>query len=154
MRAIIQRVDKASVVVGTSVKCSINKGLLVLLGVTTTDSTAIADWLVEKFFSLRVFPDQDGKMNVNIQEARGDLLIVSQFTLYGELLKGTRPSFMKAAEPELARTLYNYTIKESIKRSESGKTSSHRVRVETGEFGAMMKIESVNNGPVTIILDR
>jgi D-tyrosyl-tRNA(Tyr) deacylase len=123
---------------------SIGTGLLVFLGVSRTDSEEDADYLTEKLLGLRIFPDEDGKMNRNVQEAGGSLLIVSQFTLYGDCRRGRRPSFDRAAPPEQARDLYNYFV-ESAKRGP--------VAVETGVFQAMMQVHIVNDGPVTILID-
>jgi D-tyrosyl-tRNA(Tyr) deacylase len=123
---------------------SIGTGLLVFLGVSRTDSEEDADYLTEKLLGLRIFPDEDGKMNRNVQEAGGSLLIVSQFTLYGDCRRGRRPSFDRAAPPEQARDLYNYFV-ESAKRGP--------VAVETGVFQAMMQVHIVNDGPVTILIE-
>jgi D-tyrosyl-tRNA(Tyr) deacylase len=119
-------------------------GLLVFLGVSRTDTVEDANYLTEKLLGLRIFPDEDGKMNRNVQEAGGSLLIVSQFTLYGDCRKGRRPSFDQAAPPEQAQDLYNYFV-ESAKRGP--------VPVETGVFQAMMQVHIVNDGPVTILID-
>jgi D-tyrosyl-tRNA(Tyr) deacylase len=119
-------------------------GLLVFLGVSRTDTVEDANYLTEKLLGLRIFPDEDGKMNRNVQEAGGSLLIVSQFTLYGDCRKGRRPSFDRAAPPEQAQDLYNYFV-ESAKRGP--------VPVETGVFQAMMQVHIVNDGPVTILID-
>jgi D-tyrosyl-tRNA(Tyr) deacylase len=123
---------------------SIGTGLLVFLGVCRTDTTEDADYLAEKLLGLRIFPDDDGKMNRNVQEAGGSLLVVSQFTLYGDCRKGRRPSFDQAAAPGEAQDLYNYFV-ESAKRGP--------VPVETGVFQAMMQVAIVNDGPVTILID-
>jgi len=123
---------------------SIRTGLLVFLGVSRTDTVEDADYLTGKLLGLRIFPDEDGKMNRNVQEAGGSLLIVSQFTLYGDCRKGRRPSFDQAAPPDQAQVLYNYFV-ESAKRGQ--------VPVETGVFQAMMEVYIVNDGPVTILID-
>jgi D-tyrosyl-tRNA(Tyr) deacylase len=123
---------------------SIGTGLLVFLGVSRTDTVEDADYLTGKLLGLRIFPDDDGKMNRNVQEAGGSLLIVSQFTLYGDCRKGRRPSFDQAAQPEQARDLYNYFV-ESARRGP--------VPVETGVFQATMQVYIVNDGPVTIPID-
>jgi D-tyrosyl-tRNA(Tyr) deacylase len=123
---------------------SIQTGLLVFLGVSRTDTVEDADYLTGKLLGLRIFPDEDGKMNRNVQEAGGSLLIVSQFTLYGDCRKGRRPSFDQAAPPDQAQDLYNYFV-ESAKRGP--------VPVETGVFQAMMQVHIVNDGPVTILMD-
>jgi len=123
---------------------SIRTGLLVFLGVSRTDTVEDADYLTGKLLGLRIFPDEDGKMNRDVREAGGSLLIVSQFTLYGDCRKGRRPSFDQAAPPEQAQDLYNYFV-ESAKRGP--------VPVETGVFQAMMQVHIVNDGPVTILMD-
>jgi D-tyrosyl-tRNA(Tyr) deacylase len=123
---------------------SIRTGLLVFLGVARTDTVEDADYLTGKLLGLRIFPDEDGKMNRNVQEAGGSLLIVSQFTLYGDCRRGRRPSFDQAAPPEQAQDLYNYFV-ESAKRG--------LVPVETGVFQAIMQVHIVNDGPVTILID-
>jgi len=144
MRLVIQRVREASVTVNNGTTGSIRTGLLVFLGVSRTDTTDDADYLIGKLLGLRIFPDDEGKMNRNVQEAAGSLLIVSQFTLYGDCRKGRRPSFDQAAPPERAQDLYNYFV-ESAKRGP--------VPVETGVFQAMMQVHIVNDGPVTILID-
>lgn len=144
MRLVIQRVREAHVTVNNGTAGSIRSGLLVFLGVSRTDTEEDADYLTEKLLGLRIFPDEDGKMNRNVQEAGGSLLIVSQFTLYGDCRKGRRPSFDQAAPPDQAQDLYNYFV-ESAKRGP--------VPVETGVFQAMMQVHIVNDGPVTILMD-
>ena len=144
MRLVVQRVTEASVTVNNGTTGSIRTGLLVFLGVSRTDTVEDADYLTGKLLGLRIFADEDGKMNRNLQEAGGSLLIVSQFTLYGDCRKGRRPSFDRAAPPEQAQDLYNYFV-ESAKRGP--------VPVETGVFQAMMQVHIVNDGPVTILMD-
>lgn len=144
MRLVLQRVTEASVNVQDRTVGSIRTGLVVLLGIAGSDTTADADYLLDKLLGLRVFPDDAGKMNRNVQEAGGALLIISQFTLYADCRKGRRPSFDQAASPELAKTLYNYFV-ESAKRGP--------VSIETGVFQAMMEVHIVNHGPVTIVID-
>ena len=144
MRLVIQRVREARVTVNDGVTGSIRTGLLVFLGVARTDTVEDADYLTGKLLGLRIFPDEDGKMNRNVQEAGGSLLIVSQFTLYGDCRRGRRPSFDQAAPPEQAQDLYNYFV-ESAKRG--------LVPVETGVFQAIMQVHIVNDGPVTILID-
>jgi D-tyrosyl-tRNA(Tyr) deacylase len=144
MRLVIQRVTEASVAVNESTAGSIRNGLVVLLGIARSDTTADADYLVEKLLGLRIFPDEAGKMNRNVQESGGALLIVSQFTLYGDCRKGRRPSFDLAAPPEQAQRLYNYFV---------DCARCGPVPVETGVFQAMMRVSLVNDGPVTILLD-
>lgn len=144
MRLVIQRVREARVTVNDGVTGSIRTGLLVFLGVSRTDTVEDADYLTGKLVGLRIFPDEEGKMNRNVQEAGGSLLVVSQFTLYGDCRKGRRPSFDQAAPPDQAQDLYNYFV-ESAKRGP--------VPVETGVFQAMMQVHIVNDGPVTILID-
>ena len=144
MRLVIQRVREASVTVNNGTTGSIRTGLLVFLGVSRTDTVEDADYLVRKLLGLRVFSDDDGKMNRNLREAGGSLLVVSQFTLYGDCRRGRRPSFDQAAPPQQAQDLYNYFV-ESAKRGP--------VPVETGVFQAMMQVHIVNDGPVTILID-
>jgi D-aminoacyl-tRNA deacylase len=144
MRAVVQRVSRAEVSVGEEVVGKIGPGLLVLLGVGKTDTKADAEYLAAKTTGLRIFEDENGKMNLSLAETHGAVLAVSQFTLYGDVRKGKRPSFDEAAPPELARELYEYFI---AKIREVG------IPCETGRFQAMMQVEFVNDGPVTILLD-
>lgn len=144
MRAVVQRVSRAKVTVEDEVIGEIGDGLVVLLGVSSNDSESDADYLVEKIVNLRIFTDADGKMNCSLLENGGGLLVVSQFTLYGDTRRGRRPSFIDAASPVDADRLYEYFVSESQKRID---------RVQTGRFQAMMDVELVNDGPVTIILD-
>jgi len=144
MRAVIQRVSRARVTVGGETSGEIGRGLLVLLGVAKTDSPAAADYLAEKIAGLRVFEDAGGKMNLDVQQSGGAVLVVSQFTLYGDARKGKRPSFDDAARPEEARGLYEHFV---------GKLRGLGLKVETGRFQEMMQVELVNDGPVTILLD-
>lgn len=147
MRIVVQRVSRASVTVDGSVVGSIDHGLLALIGITHEDTSEQASWMVEKLLALRVFADDDGKMNRSVVDVGGGLLLVSQFTLYGDLRKGTRPSFIKAAPGAIAEPLFQEFV--TMCRSRAPET----VRVETGVFGAMMDVELVNDGPVTIILE-
>jgi len=144
MRALIQRVTEAKVSVDESTIGSIRKGLLAFVGISRVDTTLDADYVLGKLLGLRIFPDEAGKMNRNVAEAGGALLLVSQFTLYGDCRKGRRPSFDNAATPEQAITLYNYLV-ESARRGP--------VRVETGVFQAHMQVHLVNDGPVTIWIE-
>src|SRR5437868_297356 len=144
MRAVIQRVVQASVTVDGEIIGEIGAGLVVLLAVSRNDKTANADYLAEKIIGLRVFDDEQGKMNRSLAEAGGAMLVVSQFTLYGDVRKGKRPSFDMAAQPELAKQLYEYFV-ERVRAS--------GIHCETGKFQARMKVELVNDGPVTILLD-
>ena len=144
MRLVIQRVREAKVTVKESTTGSIRTGLLVLIGISRSDSTADADYLVDKLLGLRVFPDAAGKMNRNVQEVHGSLLLVSQFTLYGDCRRGRRPSFDQAALPEDAEALYNHFV---------ARVKQGPVPVETGIFQASMQVSLVNDGPVTILID-
>jgi len=144
MRLVIQRVTQARVTVHESTTGAIQKGLVVLIGISRSDTTADADYLVEKILGLRIFPDDAGKMNRNVAEANGALLLISQFTLYGDCRKGRRPSFDQAAPPEQAQVLYDYLVA----RARGGP-----VPVETGVFQASMLVSLVNEGPVTIWMD-
>jgi len=144
MRAVIQRVSRASVTVDRETVGSIGRGLLVLLGVSVEDDERDADYLAEKSLNLRVFEDEDGKMNLSLNDIGGELLVVSQFTLYGDARKGRRPSYIKAAEPERANELYEYF---------AGRIRESLGSVQTGKFQAMMDVELLNDGPVTILLD-
>ena len=144
MRAVIQRVARAKVTVSNELVGEIGHGLLILLGVTHLDEDRDADYLVDKIVNLRIFNDADGKMNLSLADISGEMLVVSQFTLYGDTRRGRRPSFIDAASGEDALRWYKYFVakaRESVKK------------VATGEFGAMMDVELVNDGPVTIILD-
>lgn len=141
---VIQRVDEAQVKVDGKVTGQIGKGLLVFVGISRTDTEKEADYLLDKLTGLRIFPDEAGKMNRNIADAGGSILIVSQFTLYGDCRKGRRPSFDLAAPPERAKALYEYFI---------AAARSTPVPVETGIFQASMQVHLVNNGPVTIIVE-
>lgn len=144
MRAVIQRVSRAGVTIDGEIVGKIGPGLLVLLGVTHTDAPADARWLAEKIVGLRVFNDADGKMNLGLTDVGGSVLVVSQFTLYGDAQKGRRPSFVAAARPEQAIPLYEAFV---------NGIRALGVLVETGRFGAMMEVDLVNDGPVTLILD-
>ena len=144
MRAVIQRVTRARVTVDDQVTGEIGKGLVVLLGIARDDTKSDADYLAAKVVALRIFDDADGRMNVSVKDAGGGLLVVSQFTLYGDVRRGLRPSWSDAAAPEIAEPMYNYFVESSRKLIEP---------VETGSFRAMMEVELVNDGPVTLILD-
>jgi D-tyrosyl-tRNA(Tyr) deacylase len=145
MRAVLQRVSRAAVRVQGQTIGQIERGLLVLLGVACGDTVDDARWLAEKIVSLRVFNDDAGKMNLDLQEVQGSLLVVSQFTLLGDCRKGRRPSFVAAAPPETAIPLYEAFIQGA---------RALGIPVQTGRFGAMMEVELVNDGPVTLILER
>ncbi len=144
MRCVVQRVDRAKVTVEEHTVSSIDKGILVFLGVEKGDGADDADYLLEKVVNLRIFEDSDGKMNLSLLDVAGEMLVVSQFTLLGDCRKGRRPSFICAEEPVEAKTLYEYFVVKA--REKIG-------NVGTGEFQAMMKIELVNDGPVTLLLD-
>jgi D-tyrosyl-tRNA(Tyr) deacylase len=144
MRAVVQRVSRASVTVDGEIVGKIEKGLLVLLGVSTDDEESDAVYLLDKIINLRIFEDAAGKMNLSLVETNGELLVVSQFTLYGDARRGRRPSYIEAAQPEKANRLYEFFAAEARKQIE---------KVETGRFQAMMDVELVNDGPVTILLD-
>jgi len=144
MRVVIQRVSRAEVTVNGRTVGSINTGLLVLAGMSRDDDERDADYLVEKICGLRIFPDADGKMNLNVAEAGGGLLIVSQFTLYADCRRGRRPSFDRAAPPERALALYDYFVAAARRTG---------LPVETGIFQASMQVGLVNSGPVTIAID-
>jgi D-tyrosyl-tRNA(Tyr) deacylase len=145
MRIVVQRVSEASVRIEDKIVGSISKGLMVLVGIETTDVQSDADYLVQKLLNLRIFSDEEGKMNLSVQDVEGELLIVSQFTLHASTKKGNRPSYIRAARPEQAIPLYTYFIEQAQKELKS--------IIQTGEFGADMKVYLVNDGPVTIIID-
>ena len=145
MKLVVQRVNNASVKVDNNIVGAIDKGFLVLLGVTHTDTKETADYLVKKLCNLRVFEDENEKMNLNIKDVHGKLLIVSQFTLYADCSGGNRPSFINAAKPEFANELYEYFCE---------KCKQNNIQVQKGVFGAHMEVELLNNGPVTIILEK
>ncbi len=144
MRAVIQRVSRAKVTVGGEIVSEIGPGLVVLLGVGSGDTRSDGDYLAEKTIGLRIFEDPAGKMNLSVRETGGALLVVSQFTLYGDVRRGKRPSFDEAAPPQLAKELYEYFVE---------KLRATGLRCETGRFQEMMQVELVNEGPVTILLD-
>ena len=145
MRLLVQRVLNSNVKVDGKVVGEINKGYMVLLGVTHDDDKEKADYLVNKLLNLRVFEDENGKMNLNIKQVGGELLIISQFTLYGNTKDGNRPSFTDAAKPDKANELYEYFIE---------KWKKENIKTEAGIFGADMKVSLVNDGPVTVMLER
>lgn len=145
MRAVVQRVSQAKVSVDGEITGEIGVGVLVLLGITHADTTEQGRWLAEKLAGLRIFSDEQGKMNRDLSDVGGAMLIVSQFTLYGECQKGRRPSFIDAAPPDIAIPLYEDFINQ---------VKALGIPVATGRFGAMMRIELINDGPVTLILER
>jgi len=144
MRAVIQRVTRANVTIDGETVGEIGNGLVVLLGIARDDGKQDADYLAPKIIALRIFDDAEGRMNVSVKDIDGALLVVSQFTLYGDVRRGLRPSWSDAAPPEIAEPLYDYFVESSRKLLG---------RVETGSFRKMMQVELVNDGPVTILLD-
>jgi D-aminoacyl-tRNA deacylase len=145
MRAVLQRVSEASVTIGGNIKGTIGTGLLILLGIEINDTKEDIEWLGAKISRLRIFADNDGLMNLSVQDIGGELLVISQFTLHSSTKKGNRPSFLNAARPETAIPLYEEFV--AYMEKEMGK------KVQTGEFGADMKVALINDGPVTIIMD-
>jgi D-tyrosyl-tRNA(Tyr) deacylase len=145
MRVLLQRVSRAEVRVGARITGRIGRGYLLLVGLTHVDDDQGLEWMADKVVGLRLFGDADGKMNLSLGDVDGALLVVSQFTLYGDAAKGRRPSFIAAARPEVAIPLYERFV---------AMLRARRVQVETGEFGAMMDVELVNDGPVTLWLER
>ncbi len=146
MKLVVQRVKKSNLKIKNKLYSSINAGMVILIGISKNDNYEMAKELAKKITKLRIFNDDNGKMNKNIMEIKGEVLVVSQFTLYADTNKGNRPSFINAAKPELAISLYNHFIDELQKLISS--------KVRTGKFGADMKIELINDGPVTIILEK
>lgn len=146
MKLVIQRVKESSVSVDGKIVGSINKGFLVLVGVGPDDTEQTADYLVKKLLNLRIFRDENDKMNLSIKDINGELLLISQFTLYADCSSGNRPSFIGAAKPELGNKMYEYFIQKC--KTESG------LKVEKGIFGADMKVSLINDGPVTILLEK
>jgi D-tyrosyl-tRNA(Tyr) deacylase len=144
MRAVLQRVSRARVVVDGAVIGEIGRGLLVLLGIATRDTPEQARWLADKVIGLRIFTDADGKMNLALPDVGGAVLVVSQFTLYGDCRKGRRPSFIEAAGPDVAIPLYEAFV---------NAVRAQGIPTATGQFGAMMQVELINDGPVTLIVD-
>jgi D-tyrosyl-tRNA(Tyr) deacylase len=144
MRCVVQRVERARVSVNNQTISAIEKGILVFLGIEKEDSRTDADYLLEKVINLRIFEDSEGKMNLSLLDITGEMIVVSQFTLLGDCRKGRRPSFVRAEEPTAAKNLYEYFISKAREKIN---------RIGAGEFQAMMKIELVNDGPVTLLLD-
>ena len=144
MRFVIQRVTRASVTIEERVEGQIRDGFLVLIGVEDSDTKEITDKMIRKMLGLRIFADEQGKTNLSLADVNGQLLLVSQFTLYADCRKGNRPSFVKAGQPDMAKAMYEYVVGECRKQISV---------VETGEFGADMKVELLNDGPFTILLD-
>jgi len=144
MRAVVQRVTRAKVTVDEEVIGEIGNGLVVLLGIARDDTKVEAAYLVDKISALRIFDDEEGKMNLSVKDVGGGLLIISQFTLFGDVRRGLRPSWIDAAPPEIAAPLYDFFVRQARSAVE---------QVATGKFQAMMQVELVNDGPVTILLD-
>ena len=145
MRIVVQRVKRSAVTINGKERREIGQGMCVLVGVTHDDTESSANWLAEKLAGLRIFEDSDGKINLSLQDIAGEVLIVSQFSLYASCAKGRRPSFIGAAKPEHAENIYNYFV-QKVK-------ALGLKRVQTGEFGANMEIEIINDGPLTFIID-
>lgn len=145
MRILVQRTSEASVKIQGEIQGEINRGMVVLLGVESEDTKEDADWLIQKICGLRIFSDEEGKMNLSAQDVNGEFLVISQFTLHASTKKGNRPSYIKAARPDVAIPLYEYFIEELTVKSES--------KIATGVFGADMKVSLINDGPVTILID-
>jgi D-tyrosyl-tRNA(Tyr) deacylase len=145
MRFVVQRVSEASVTINNTIHASIQNGLFVLIGIEELDTTEDADWLCQKLIGLRIFSDTEHKMNLSLKDMNGDILLVSQFTLFASTKKGNRPSFIKSAKPDLAIPLYEHCIQQLSSLLEK--------TIKTGLFGADMKISLINDGPVTILMD-
>ena len=145
MRVVIQRVSEAAVKIDGTIVGEISKGLLILLGIAQEDTEQDALYLIQKLINLRIFSDADGKMNLSVQDCGGGLLVVSQFTLYADTKKGNRPSYIRASRPEQAIPLYEFFLRELQKQFQGP--------IQTGQFGADMKVSLINDGPVTIIMD-
>lgn len=145
MKVVLQRVSEANVKVNSEIVGKINNGLLLLIGIDEQDEKTDADWLIKKIIDLRIFSDEEGKMNLSVKDISGEILCISQFTLLADYKKGNRPSYIKAAKPEKAIPLFDY-FKDEIKKNSL-------LKVESGIFGADMKVSLINDGPVTIVLD-
>jgi D-aminoacyl-tRNA deacylase len=143
MRAVVQRVSSAEVRVAGDIKGSISKGLLILLGISDRDNDETISWMANKLVNLRIFPDENDKMNISVKDINGGILIVSNFTVYGDVERGFRPSFSNAGKPADSEIIYNKFMKKH-----------YSIQVETGIFGAMMDVSLVNDGPVTLIIDK
>lgn len=146
MKIVLQRVSEASVTVDENVVGSIEHGLLILAGFHSTDTDETVRWMCDKIIKMRIFHDDEQKMNRSVQDVNGGILVVSQFTLYGDARKGNRPSFIESARPEIAISLYEYML--NYLKTESG------LYIQSGEFGAMMQVKLINDGPVTILLEK
>ena len=145
MKIVVQRVKQASCTIENEIVGKINQGLLVLVGFSTTDTTKEVEWMTNKLLGLRIFQDSEEKMNLSVQDVNGAILLISNFTLYGDAIKGFRPSFIQAARPETAIPLYNYML-ELLRKS--------NLLIQSGQFGAMMDLDFINSGPVTIIIEK
>lgn len=146
MKVVVQRVSEASVEVDSKIVGSIRHGLLVFVGFHSDDTKEKIEWMCDKICNLRIFTDNDGKMNISVKENEGEILVVSQFTLYGDARKGNRPSFIESAHPDIAVPLYNYMV--------SYLTKNSSLSIQSGIFGAMMKVSLLNDGPVTLIIEK
>ena len=146
MKVVVQRVKSASVTVGNEITGAIETGLLLLVGIHQDDTEEQLKWMCDKILKLRIFEDEDEKMNLSVSDVEGGILVVSQFTLYGNAKKGTRPSFIEAAKPDKAEPMYEDMIQYFKDNSE--------LNIQTGKFGAMMDVELINDGPVTLILEK
>lgn len=144
MKVVIQRVSEAHVKVNGKIVGEVNYGLMLLIGIDDEDTEADADWLIQKILNLRIFPDEEGKLNLSVSDVKGEILCISQFTLIADYKKGNRPSFIKAAKPDKAIPLFEYFKKE---------IAQSQLKIEAGIFGADMKVSLVNDGPVTIVMD-
>lgn len=144
MRFVIQRVTHASVTIEEKIEGKIDRGYLVLIGIADSDTKEIADKMIRKMLGLRIFEDENGKTNISLADVNGELLLVSQFTLYADCKKGNRPSFIRAGKPDMASEMYDYIVRRCREQVD---------KVETGSFGADMKVELLNDGPFTILLD-
>ena len=143
MKFVLQRVSKASVIIDNSIYSSINNGLLLLMGIEKNDNEDMLDYYINKILNMRIFNDKNQKMNYSVQDIKGEILVVSQFTLLADTKKGNRPSYIKAAKPELAKQLY---------RLFCNKLKNYEINIKKGRFGANMKLDFINDGPVTILL--
>ena len=146
MRAVVQRVSSASVVIGGETTGEIGKGLCVFIAIADTDTHEVTDWIINKLINLRIFEDSEGKMNLSATQVGGEILLVSNFTLYGDTERGYRPSFSKSSRPDFAEPFYDEFVRRLRER--------HQYKVATGSFGAMMDISLTNDGPVTVIIEK
>lgn len=147
MKAVVQRVNRSQLYINNQIHCSINQGILVLIGLHYTDTSSLFEWFCNKLVNLRIFNDENGKMNLSVRDIGGEIMLVSNFTLYGDASRGFRPSYSDAMHPKLAENLYNEFV-------EFFKSHYPDIKIVSGVFGEMMNIEFVNNGPVTIIIEK